>query len=52
VAATAKISGRFGLRLLAGMAVLDAYMLRITLTKPDFNFIYILAMVKHRRHGA
>lgn len=45
VVAAAKTSGSFDYDAkVAGLEVLDAHMLRITLTKPDFNFIYILAM--------
>jgi oligopeptide transport system substrate-binding protein len=43
--AAAKSSGRFNYDApLPGLEVLDRYTLRIHLAKPDYNFIYILAM--------
>jgi ABC-type transport system substrate-binding protein len=43
--AKAKAAGRFDYdEPVAGLEVVDRYTLRITLEKPDYNFLYILAM--------
>lgn len=45
LAAQAKKNGRFDYEAdVAGLQLLDRYTLRITLTKPDFNFLYIFTM--------
>ncbi len=45
VAAEAKKTGQFNYDAkVTGLEVLDANTLRVTLTKPDYNFIYILGM--------
>ncbi len=45
IAAEAKKTGNFNYDAkVPGLEVLDANTLRVTLTKPDFNFIYILGM--------
>lgn len=45
LAERAKKTGKFNYDArLSGLQVIDRYTLRITLTKPDFNFLYIFAM--------
>ena len=45
VAAKAKKTGKFDYAAaVSGLQLLDRYTLRITLTKPDYNFLYIFAM--------
>ncbi len=45
LAEQAKKTGKFNFdSKVSGLQVLDRYTLRITLTKPDFNFLYIFAM--------
>ncbi len=45
LAAEGKKTGKYNYdKPVSGLKVLDRYTLRITLTKPDFNFLYIFAM--------